>query len=254
MADIVALAPGMAAPARPTALPGTTLLADLDPAAALTWETPAGLLSPSECHDAAMLGLIERALHADPEGPEHARRVGLMAAELAGAMGVPPPARRQLQRAAELHDIGKLALPQAILGYRHVFDAHRRHVIEQHALFGAAMLSGAREPWMRLARSIALCHHERWDGSGYPAGLVQGAIPLAARVTAVADVYDALRSVRVYKAAMTHEDAMLRLLEGDERIRPGHFDPACLRALYDVADAFAAIHDEVPDIARRRSA
>lgn len=227
--------------------PARTLLSDLDPATLLAWPTPPDGLTPEDCHDAALEGLIAQAAAADPEGPAHAKRVGRMAAALAAALGHPTERCRLLERAAALHDLGKLALPDAIIGYRHVLDRTRRRIIEQHALFGAAMLAAAREPWLRLARSVALCHHERWDGSGYPAGLVGAAIPLAARLTSVADVYDALRSERPYKLGMSHEDAVARMCEGDDRLSPGHFDPQILAAFATVAPDFAAIHDSLRD-------
>ena len=94
---------------------------------------------------------------------------------------------------------------------------------------------------MEVARS----HHERWDGSGYPDGLSGDAIPLSARLMAVADQYDALRSERPYKAAFSHERACAILLEGDGRTRPEHFDPRVLEAFRSVAGAFATIHQEV---------
>ena len=224
-------------------------LTDIDPEAGFAWRPPVDGMMPLDVHDAALEGLISQAVAADPEGPAHARRVGLIAAELAAALGVPRPRQLLLQRAAELHDLGKLALPEAVLGYNHVLDRTRRRVIEQHPLFGAAMLALAREPWMRLARTVALCHHERQDGSGYPAGLAGAGIPLAARLVAVADVYDALRSRRSYKAAMPHEEALARLREGDDRIRPAHFDPDALAALFGRSTAVAAIHARLPDAA-----
>jgi putative two-component system response regulator len=94
---------------------------------------------------------------------------------------------------------------------------------------------------MQLAATIALNHHERWDGSGYPAGLAGEAIPLAARLVAVADVYDALRSDRPYKGPLDHDEALSRLLHGDGRIAPGQFDPQVLAALQARADVIGAI-------------
>ena len=136
------------------------------------------------------------------------------------------PQRDLLRRAAVLHDIGKMALPEGVLGHSHVLDPAARRVMERHTVLGASILAHARAPWMQLAATIALNHHERWDGSGYPAGLAGEDIPLAARLVAVADVYDALRSDRPYKDPLDHDEALARLLDGDGRIAPGAVRPA----------------------------
>ncbi|MEO3471521.1 HD domain-containing phosphohydrolase [Roseomonas sp. CAU 1739] len=184
-----------------------------------------------EAHDAALEGLFARASLADPEGPDHPKRVGQIAAILADAVGLPPDLQELLARAAALHDIGKMSLPEGVLGHRHVLDPEARRQMERHTVLGAGILAHVRAPWMQLAAVIALMHHERWDGSGYPVGLAGEDIPLAARLVAVADVYDALRSDRPYKDAQDHGQAMARLLEGDGRIGPAQFDPAVLDAL-----------------------
>jgi putative two-component system response regulator len=192
-------------------------------------------------HDEALEGLVSRAVAIDPEGRDHPVRVGLIAALLAEALGVDPAEQAMLRRAAVLHDIGKMALPEGVLGHRHVLDPAARRVMERHTVLGASILAYARAPWMQLAARIALNHHERWDGSGYPAGLTGEAIPLAARLVAVADVYDALRSERTYKAPQDHDEALSRLLHGDGRIAPAQFDPQVLAALRDRAAAIGAI-------------
>ena len=196
---------------------------------------------PCTAHEAALEGVLRRAVALDPEGAGHPGRVGRIAALLGEALGVAPEDRALLERAAVLHDVGKLALPEGVLGHRHVLDPAARRVMERHTVLGAGLLAHARADWMRLASTVALAHHERWDGSGYPHGLAGKAIPLAARLVAVADVYDALRSERAYKNAQDHAEAMARLLEGDERIAPRQFDPRILGALRDVAQDLAAM-------------
>ncbi len=229
-------------------LPGQGMpLDDIGGGPPLTWQAGENALWPLDAHDAALEALTARALQMDPEGPAHAERVGRMAGALAAALGLPDADQRLLRRAAVLHDLGKLALPRAILDYAHVLDRTRRRIMQQHALLGAALLAAAREPWLRLARSICLCHHERWDGSGYPAGLAGAAIPLAARLTSVVDVYDALRSQRCYKRAMDHAQAMAILLQGDDRVQPAHFDPEALQALQRAELTVMQIHDALPD-------
>jgi putative two-component system response regulator len=192
-------------------------------------------------HDEALEGLVSRAVAIDPEGRDHPLRVGRIAALLAEAIGVDPAGQAMLSRAAVLHDIGKMALPEGVLGHQHVLDPTARRVMERHTVLGASILAHARAPWMQLAAQIALNHHERWDGSGYPSGLAGESIPLAARLVAVADVYDALRSDRPYKAPLGHDEALARMLQGDGRIAPGQFDPMVLDALRDRAAAIGAI-------------
>jgi len=205
------------------------------PSCAAPWPQPAGeaVRLPCLCdaHDAALEGLVARASQVDPEGPDHPKRVGQIAAILGEEFALPGEERDLLARAAALHDIGKMALPDGVLGHRHVLDEEGRRQMERHTLLGASILAHARAPWMRLAAIIALTHHERWDGSGYPAGLRGEEIPLAGRLVAVADVYDALRSDRPYKDAQEHDEALGRILGGDGRIDPTQFDPAVLAAL-----------------------
>jgi putative two-component system response regulator len=192
-------------------------------------------------HDVALEGLLARATLADPEGPDHPKRVGQIAGILAAELGLPKELQELLRRAAALHDIGKLSLPEGVLGHRHVLDPEARRQMERHTLLGASILAHVRAPWMRLAAVIALTHHEFWDGSGYPIGLAGEEIPLAARLVTVADVYDALRSDRPYKDAQDHEQAMGRILRGDGRINPQQFDPRVLDALCRREDEIAAV-------------
>ncbi len=202
-----------------------------------------GATGPCICamHDEALEGLILRAVALDPEGRDHPLRVGRIAAVLAEGLGIAPDERDMLRRAAVLHDIGKMALPEGMLDHSHVLEPAARRVMERHTVLGAGILAHARAPWLRLAATIALNHHERWDGSGYPSGLSGEAIPLAARLVAVADVYDALRSERPYKGPLEHEEALTRLFEGDGRIAPGQFDPQVLAVLRDRATAVGAL-------------
>ncbi len=194
-----------------------------------------------DAHDEALEGLVVRASLVDPEGPEHPKRVGQIAAILGEELGLQVEERDLLARAAALHDIGKMALPEGVLGHRDALDEAARRQMERHTLLGASILAHARAPWMRLAAIVALTHHERWDGSGYPRGLRGEEIPLAGRLVAVADVYDALRSDRPYKDAQDHTEALRRILEGDNRIDPSQFDPVVLAALLRREDDIAAV-------------
>jgi putative two-component system response regulator len=160
---------------------------------------------------------------------------------LARALGMGLAECAMIERAAALHDVGKALLPEGVLGRAHVLDREARRVMESHAALGAGILAFGGEGWLRLGATVALAHHERWDGSGYPAGLAGEAIPRAARIVAVADVYDALRSERAYKDAQEHGEALERLLGGDERISPAQFDPDVLEALSGIGPHLAAM-------------
>ena len=113
-------------------------------------------------HDEALEALVVRAAAIDPEGHEHTLRVGRIAAMLAGALNVPAAECAMLERAAALHDIGKVALPAGVIEHSHVLDPAARRVMERHTLLGAALLAHAQAPWLRLAAEIAQHHHERW--------------------------------------------------------------------------------------------
>jgi putative two-component system response regulator len=153
-----------------------------------------------------------------------------------------------LFKSAPLHDIGKVGIPDNILLKPGKLDPAEFEIMKTHATMGRDAITRAEQelghevPFLRIAKAISLSHHEKWDGTGYPQGLAGEAIPLPARLMALADVYDALISRRVYKAAMTHEEALVIILDG----RNKHFDP-------DVLDAFIAIADEFALIATRFS-
>jgi response regulator RpfG family c-di-GMP phosphodiesterase len=156
---------------------------------------------------------------------------------------------RLLEDSAPLHDIGKAALPDHILNKPGPLDPHERAVMEDHTTIGAeTLLSIARQhpfatAFLHVAIDIARSHHEKWDGTGYPDRLAGEAIPLAARLVAIADVYDALRSKRVYKPGLGHNTAVLTMTEAS----PGHFDPALLDVFRRCAARFDHVFREFGD-------
>jgi putative two-component system response regulator len=157
----------------------------------------------------------------DDSTGEHSYRVGRMASLLAKEAGYDEEMVYMIDIAARLHDIGKIAIPDGILLKPASFNAGERVIMEMHANAGADVLAKSNIPQIQMAEEIARYHHERWDGKGYPKGLVGEAIPLAARITALADVFDALTHVRPYKQAWPIESALTEILS----LRGRHFDP-----------------------------
>ncbi|MDO9353930.1 MAG: response regulator [Solirubrobacteraceae bacterium] len=137
----------------------------------------------------------------DDETHQHARRIGRLSRLVAERAGYDEAFAGLLERAAPLHDIGKLAVPDAILLKPGPLDPGERSEMQLHTVRGGEILGGSRSPIMQLAEQIALSHHERWDGQGYPSGLAGAAIPDAARIVALVDVFDALVHERPYKRA-----------------------------------------------------
>jgi putative two-component system response regulator len=154
-----------------------------------------------------------------------------------------------MSKAAPLHDIGKVAVPDAILMKPGRLTPDEFNLMKQHTVHGRDAIAGVEKTlggsnhFLRYAREITYSHQEKWDGSGYPQGLKGDQIPLSARLMAVADVYDALISKRVYKPAFTHETAVELIRQG----RGEHFDPDIVDAMLVVEEQFRAIATELPD-------
>ncbi|MDT8369008.1 MAG: response regulator [Longimicrobiales bacterium] len=158
----------------------------------------------------------------------HAQRVGELSEAIAKALGLPRAVRKLILQAAPLHDIGKIAIPDSVLMKPGELTREERDVMRAHTLIGAKILTDATSPAMERACSIALTHHERWDGQGYPCGIAGDEIPIEGRIVAVADVLDVLTHARPYKHAISFDEAL-------ERIRSGaraHFDPDVVEAAH----------------------
>lgn len=158
----------------------------------------------------------------------HAVRVATLATALARRLGLEDTALDQVRAGAVLHDVGKLVVPDHILLKPGPLDADEWVVMRQHPVWGARLLEAAGLTGHALA--IVACHHERWDGSGYPRGLKGEEIPVEARILAVADVYDALRSDRPYRSAWSEEEALSYIRAQSGRL----FDPRVVEALEEV--------------------
>jgi putative two-component system response regulator len=178
----------------------------------------------------ARLELLERlalaAEYRDDNTQEHAQRVGRTVALLARALGVPEADVEVLATAAPLHDIGKIGIPDAILLKRAPLTPEEFTLMRAHTTIGAQILSGSEFAILNTAERVARCHHERWDGGGYPDGLAGEEIPLAGRLVALADVFDALAHQRPYKDAWPIERTLAEIEAGAGT----HFDPDVVRA------------------------
>jgi putative two-component system response regulator len=183
----------------------------------------------------ARIEILERlalaAEYRDDATGEHTRRVGRESAALAHALGLSLDEIEDLRRAAPLHDVGKIALPDSILLKESPLSDAEMEAVREHPTIGARILSGSRVPMLLVAEDIALNHHECWDGGGYPGGLKGEEIPLSARIVSIVDVFDSLTHERVYKHAWTEDEA----LDEIERLAGTKFDPK-------VAEEFLRLH------------
>jgi putative two-component system response regulator len=186
--------------------------------------------------ESAQIEIIERLARAaefrDDTTGQHTERVGEMAGLLARELGLPDAQVSLIRRAAPLHDVGKIGIPDAILLKLGKLTPAEFELVKTHTTIGARILSGSRFALLKLAEEIAYSHHEQWDGSGY-AGLVGDQIPLAGRIVTVADVFDALTQKRPYKAAWPRSEAIAEI----DRQRGRQFDP-------NVVDAFLRVVEE----------
>jgi len=185
---------------------------------------------------------LSRAEHLRDFGTNcHARRVGLMTQLVGLALGVAIERCREIAFASVLHDIGKMAIPLDLLNKSAPLNTQEVAVIRTHCQRGHSILQGHSDKLIVLASEIALHHHERYDGTGYPGGLAGEAIPYPARLIAVCDTYDALREDRPYRRGLPHAQAMSKIIDGDGRTRPEHFDP-------DVLNAFKGLSSRISHI------
>ena len=201
----------------------------------------------------------------DNQTGRHVIRVGRYVGEIAKRLGLKAEEVSLLQLAAPLHDMGKIGIPDAVLlkpgrldGAE--FDRMKKHaefghdivstadgndwgLFSEHTSRGAELMQASRSPLLKLAASIAMTHHEKWDGSGYPKGLKGEAIPIEGRMTAVADVFDALGSKRTYKLASPLEKCLKMIREG----RGSHFDPQIVDAFFEALPEITQIREQLTD-------
>ena len=190
-----------------------------------------------------VLRLSKAAEFRDPETGAHIYRMAFYSKLIAQSLGLPEAYQRDILEAAPMHDVGKLATPDYILLKPGKLDADEMSIMRRHAKIGAQILAGSSSALVRLAEEIAGAHHEKFDGSGYPKGLKGEEIPLAGRIVAVADVFDALTSERPYKKPWPIERARQFLQENIG----SHFCPRCANAFLNSWDEVLKIRSNFPD-------
>lgn len=198
-------------------------------------------------HYESLLRLARAMRYKDNESAAHIERLSHYARAVALHLGIQAQEAELIAAAAPMHDVGKIGVPDAILLKRGPLDNEEWLVMKKHAALGASLLKGTPSPLLELAGQIALTHHERWDGSGYPQGLHGEDTHLAGRIVMLVDQYDALRSARPYKTAITHERTCDIILNGDGRTLPQHFDPQLLDVFRDLHPQLDTIYQQLCD-------
>ncbi len=183
----------------------------------------------------------------DEDTGGHIKRVSYYTKELATAMGMDSEFIDTIHHASPMHDIGKVGIPDSILLKPSSLSSEEWEIMQTHTTIGAKILEGSNSPYLQMACEVALSHHERWDGNGYPNKRKGDAIPLPGRIMNIADQYDALRSKRPYKPGFDHETTYNIITKGDGRTEPAHFDPAVLEAFINSADTFRQIYLDIED-------
>lgn len=211
--------------------------------------------SLSEAQSATIFAMAKLAESRDEDTGGHLKRVQEYCRLLAEALKESPSYSAQItpelidciQHAAPLHDIGKVAIPDSILLKPGRLTPEEFEIMKTHSSIGAENMQVVynnypENAFVGMGIEIALYHHERWDGTGYPDGLVGMNIPLSARIMAIADVYDALRSDRCYRKGFSHEETMKIMREGDG----SHFDPEIMKYFFELEDVFQQIQSDQP--------
>jgi len=194
------------------------------------------------------ISMLARAAEIYDEGTgNHVFRVNEYSHFLGQTLGMDAKYCHQLRYSAQLHDVGKMGVAPTVLRKTSALNTEERREMDNHTIYGHRILN--QSPRLAMAAEIALNHHEKWDGSGYPDGKREDEIPLSARIVQIADIYDSLRSKRPYKPALDHQQARDIILHGDDRIDAGgHFDPRVVEAFGDTHESFDKIWRNLQDV------
>jgi len=187
-----------------------------------------------------ILRLSQAAEYKDQETGHHIQRVGYYIQKIGQTISLSNQEIDELLYASPMHDVGKIGVPDSILLKPGELNAEEWVIMKQHTTIGGKILSGSDSNTLKTAETIALTHHEKWDGSGYPNNLKGLEIPLSGRITAIADVFDALTSKRPYKNAFSIEKALAIMKDGRGR----HFDPSLIDAFFAVKDDIISIRNQ----------
>jgi putative two-component system response regulator len=201
------------------------------------------IMANGEAFSYTIYALARAAEANDEDTGNHILRVGEFSAIIASQLGLADNFVQDIHLQAILHDVGKIHSHPDIFKKPGKLTDEEFANMKEHTYSGT-MIIGTNEK-LKIGRNIALTHHEKWDGSGYPRGLVGEQIPIEGRITAIADIYDALRSARSYKAPFDHVTAYKIITEGDGRTMPEHFDPAVLHAFIQTGDQFEGAYERL---------
>ena len=197
----------------------------------------------TESYRETIATMTSAASYKDEETGAHVARISFYTVEIAAELGLDEAFRDTIHYASPMHDVGKMAIPDAILGKPGKFEPHEWEIMKTHSGLGAKLLAGGKSPYLVMGAEIAMSHHERWNGGGYPAGLKGEAIPFSARIMNICDQYDALRSKRPYKPAFMHDRTLEIITVGDGRTMPAHFNPQVLEAFKHCVGRFRDIFE-----------
>jgi HD-GYP domain-containing protein (c-di-GMP phosphodiesterase class II) len=211
------------------------------------WKYFDSLLMVKNLSNEIIQRLTKASEYRDDDTGTHISRIGLYSNKIAEAMNMSPDFVETITFAGPMHDVGKIGIPDSILLKPGKLTSEEFKILKSHTIIGETILLGSTFPKIQMSASIALNHHERWDGSGYPKGLKGEEIPVEAQIINICDIYDALRSKRPYKPAFDHQKAFRIITEGDSRTMPEHFKPDVLAAFVKVSPIFEEIFSKHQD-------
>lgn len=191
--------------------------------------------------------LTVAAEYKDEDTANHIKRISFYSRLLAKELKMPDSFIEEIFYSSPMHDVGKLGIPDAILLKPGRHTTEEFEIMKTHTTIGGKILQGSDSEILIMGEVIALSHHERWDGTGYPKGLKGEDVPVAGRIVNIVDQYDALRSHRPYKPPLSHEETFHIITKGDGRTMPGHFDPSILEAFKKLSSEMNGIFEELAD-------